>query len=180
MDDSRRQEIMRQLAHRQHQRKHAPQRAQQNDLAQIINDVDAWGKLEQLTGARALKRRCFGPQAARGFEPTPWVGVVIWCKGQGYYGFKELTLLGIWALPAHQTVRLIMGEKILPYAAPTYEAGAYHKIIQRHFDLYYQDDGHPPETPIFSVDYDSAQRLQIRAQLRDELNRWLKSVTHPQ
>jgi hypothetical protein len=139
-------------------------------LARILDDLDAWGAVE--TALKALPRlTSWGPKAVRGMTPAPWVGVVVWQRAAGYTGYKTLTIIGIWAQQDGEATRVIVGRKSLAFAAPFYEAEAYHKLIRNGFDLYYSDDGAPPAAPLRRYDalYAPDARLATRDVVRAAL-----------
>jgi hypothetical protein len=93
------------------------------------------------------------------------VGAVLWQRAPGYFGYKLLTLYGLWALhTAEGGVQVLAATRRLAYALDFYEADAYHKRIRREFTLYYNDNGHPPAEPAWSAEYSAGDRLALRAQ----------------
>jgi hypothetical protein len=168
-DDSRYAEIMRRLAARK-----AKQVAAQShdDLARILDALDAWGKVERMAKAKALRGRCWGPKDIRGLAPAAWVGVMGWHRAPGYHGYKTLTLWGVWAVAEAETPLVVVGAKHVAYSAPFYEAEAYHKLMRRGFSTYYTDDGSPPSPASrrLSIPYDPAARLALRDTVRDALS----------
>lgn len=144
------------------------------ELTQTLDSLNAWGALEDTQACKLLRHLCFGPKAFKGVLPAPWVGVLIWRRERGYYGYRTLHLLGVWALAESKGVRVVVGTKTLKYSAPFYDAEAYHALIQRGFETYYKDKGSPPpvESQRFCVLYDPAERLARREQLRRAVERW--------
>jgi hypothetical protein len=63
-----------------------------------------------------------------------------------------------------------IGVKRLSYSAPFYDAEAYHKLIRRNYDLYYQDDDTPPVDAL-SIPYQPELRLSLRETIATELAR---------
>lgn len=181
-NDRRYDEIMQRLAERRAREAEAPRRAAQQRLAGCLDDIDAWGKLETLKADKRIRRRCFGPASVGGLSPSPWVGVVAWCRGAGYYGYRRLTLVGIWAVEGETQPLLIVGTKTLTYSAPSYEADAYHRLIRKTFDIYYTDDGSPPPEAgrLWGGAYTPAQRLDLRKQVKTVLASWLDGLSADQ
>lgn len=174
--DQRYEAIMRRIAERRAQQEAAPKRELQDDLARILENVDAWGKLEAIRRNKRLRKVVYGPKIVQGLAPDAWVGIVLWRRGSGYHGYKQLQLVGVWAFEeAGQTV-LTVGTKWLAYSAPFYEAEAYHKLIRRSFDLYYEGDPTPPIDPLYRRIYEPEQRLTIREEIRAALEAWAASV----
>ncbi len=136
-------------------------------LAAILDGLDAWRAVETVL-AGLPRLLSWGPKAVSGIQPVPWVGVVIWARAPGYDGYRVLTVRGVWA-QASEAARVMVGVKRLHYRAPFYEAEAYHKLIRKNFDLYYGDDGSPPSQPALDVIYDEAERLALRAQVKEAL-----------
>ncbi|GEM_PF-614703 len=162
-----RQDILAQLAAYRRERQLAPLRDQQKTLARILDDLNAWGALEDLQARHFSKNLCWGPTALDGLSPLVWVGVMIWSRPSGYFGYKVLTLTGIWITAAPEDTsppQGIVGVRRLPFASPFYEAEAYHKLIRKGFNLYYQDDGSPPgETGRkLTFTYNPTHRLELR------------------
>ncbi len=144
-------------------RRRAKQLAPQQDvLARVLDDLNAFDTLE------ALKRRtklCYGPQVLRGAT----MGVVVWRRAPGYYGYKTLSLIGVWAVLREDQPYVVIGKKLLAFSPPFYDADAYAKLIRKNYDLYYHDDGSPPAKPVFAVHYDAETRLDLRATVAREL-----------
>ena len=143
--------------------------AQRDPLARILDDLNA---MDALGALRKRATLCYGPKAIKSAAP-PSMGVVIWQRPAGYYGYKTLTLIGVWAYWRDETALIAVGKKLLPFSAPFYDADAYHKLIRDHYDLYYHDDSTPPAKPAFSVRYDAEQRLDLRATIAHELAKCL-------
>lgn len=157
--------ILAQIAEIRQARATAPLRAAQNDLAVILDKLNALGALDEVRRARFSPSLSAGPKAVSGLMPVPWVGVVVWARPAGYYGYKTLTLLGVWAV-AETPPRLIVGAKRLAYAAPFFDAEAYHKLFRKGFETYYGDNvATPPEDNPVSFEYIEAERLKLRDML---------------
>jgi hypothetical protein len=143
----------------------APLRAAQAELATVLDGLNALDTLDSLRVNALSRLLSGGPVAVSGAAPAPWVGAVMWQRAPGYFGYKLLTLYGLWALqPAEGPVRVLAGTRRLAYALDFYEADAYHKRIRREFALYYNDDGHPPAEPAWSAQYRAEDRLALRGQ----------------
>lgn len=176
--EDRYQEIMRRMAERRAEQELAPARAKQTDLGHVLDGLDAVGKLEKLTIAGALMPRLNGPRTFTGFKPHTWVGVIGWRRGPGYYGYRVLQLIGVWAIQdAPGPPLVVVGTKRLRYNAPTYEAEAYHKLLRKTFEPYYDGDASPPpETSrLYVARYGSERRLELRDAVRDTLAGWTAS-----
>jgi hypothetical protein len=160
--------ILTQIAQIRREKAEAPKRAAQDELARILDGLNVWGILEALRAKRFSPNLCYGPKVIGGLTPVPYVGVVLWHRPAGYYGYKTLTLLGVWARYEGDNPALLVGVKRLSYSAPFYDAEAYHKLIRRSYDLYYQDDGAPPaDATVFP--YQPEQRLSLRDTIATEL-----------
>ena len=142
-------------------------RAQLDALARSLDGLNALDALDLLRAKRFSPNLSWGAKAFTGKQPTPWVGALIWHRPAGYFGYKTLTVIGVWAVAEAEGTRIIVGTKLLAFTAPFYEAEAYHKLIRDSFDLYYTDRGAPPEQNrwVFTTLYDPAQRLELRDQL---------------
>lgn len=173
--EARYREIMRRMAERRAEQATAPARAKQDDLAAVLDGLDALGKLEKLVSSRALRPRAYGPRSFNGLAPAPWVGVALWRTGSGYYGYRTLQLAGVWAVQDQPGPPLVLvGLKWLKYSAPTYEAEAFARLIRRVFDLYYEGDAGPPPASqrLYSARYAAARRLDMRDEIRQTLAGW--------
>lgn len=148
----------------------APKRAAQDELARILDGLNVWDALDELRTKRFSPNLCYGPKAIGGLAPVPYVGVVLWHRPAGYYGYKSLSLLGVWARQEGEYPAILVGVKRLPYTAPFYDAEAYHKLIRRSYDLYYQNDGAPPADAL-AISYQPDLRLSLRETIAAELAR---------
>ncbi|NDJ61784.1 MAG: hypothetical protein GYB67_11705 [Chloroflexi bacterium] len=163
--------IRQQIEALRRERRLAPLRAQQTALARILDDLNAVGALEVVRDTRFSPRLCHGPRGIDGLTPVPWVAAVIWHRPAGYFGYKTLTLLGVWAYHAADGAEappvLSVGAKQLSYSAPFFDPEAYHKLIRRGYDVYYRDDGAPPaEAKRCAVlTYTPDERLALREAL---------------
>jgi hypothetical protein len=153
-------------------------------LAKALDALNAFDALDTVRRKRYNTATCFGPApftspaAPTQVENLPrWIGVLIWRRAPGYYGYKTLTLTGVWAVespaPAESDaaakaddgpITIIVGERIIPYTSDFYVAEAYFKLIRTTFTDYYSDDGRPAEAaPICT--FDRARRLDQRTLL---------------
>jgi len=156
--DERYAEIMRRMQARKAKRAAA---TVQTGLAAVLDQLNAWDVLAQAAGRAPRGMSAWGPKTVKRADS---VRVVIWYKAGGYYGYKQLILLGAWSL---DKARLVVGVKMLPYAQQTYNPESYHKIIRKDYAAYYKDDGLPPVEPLLDFTYAAADRLAQRARLAE-------------
>jgi hypothetical protein len=149
-------------------------------LGQALDAVNAWGFLEDLVLRDPKAINCFGPGVFRGLLPVSWVGVCLWYRQRGYYHYRTLHLLGIWAVQAAE-IRLLVGTKALAYSQPVFNAEAYFFRIQREFRTFYADDGSPPPEAdcLYTSSYDPALRLATRQAIETALAGWLQAHDRP-
>ncbi len=146
-----------------------------DDLGRALDDVNAWGFLEDQQQASHRLISCFGPGVFRGYLPAAWAGVGIWYKQKGYYFYDTLGLLGIWALRAEgDSVDIIIGVRALTYTLPFFNPESYYRRIQTEFRTYYKDSGAPPAADQcrYRVRYDPTRRLEIRRDIEEALRAW--------
>lgn len=142
------------------QRRQAPV---QDSLSRALDALNAVGILEDLLALPLPGILCYGPRVCRGEN---WLGSLIWHRPHDYYGYKTLTLVGIWAQPKGDFTDILLGQRRLAFAVPGYNPESYHKIIRTRFDIYYNDDGRPPSEALYTMRYDSNARLDQRARLQ--------------
>ncbi len=157
----------------------APLRAAQAELAAVLDGLNALGALDSLKAGGLSRLLSGGPLAVSGAQLMPWVGAVIWQRAPGYFGYKTLTLYGLWARQAPEGAQILAGIRRLAYALDFYEADAYHKRIRREFALYYADDGRPPNEPSWSAAYRAEDRLALRAQAAEALAALMGQANRP-
>jgi len=164
-------DIRSEIARLRRQYAEAPQRAQQDALAQTLDALDTMGALEKLV-QRLSRHLSHGPRAVSGLEPIPWVGAVIWQRAPGYFGYRTLTLFGAWAQYAGEDIHVCTGLRHLAYSIDFYDGEAYIKLIRRDFSLYYGDDGRPPPVEAWSscFTYITQERLSQRDLLAKALS----------
>lgn len=172
-------DILKKIAERkpfgQAQREIAPQTPHDRVL-DMINAFDSLAELTQRSDERFL---CYGPKSLRG---SAWSGVVIWYHSKGYHGYRTLNLLGVWTTYRDNETVLSLGIRQLPYCAPVYDPGVYRVAIQSGFKLYYDDDGRPPDENdrlLYQAPYDEKKRLAHRQTLVDTLDSWSREVGAP-
>jgi hypothetical protein len=144
-------------------------------LAHILDELNAWGALEEAKEARLRRTLCFGPKALGGPKALArpsvataegWAGVMLWCRPRTYYSYKTLYLLGVWVYGENS---IFVGVKTLAYSAPYFNVESYMRQTQSDFRIYYPDDGRPPMDKPILAHYDPAQRLQLRRDVQREL-----------
>lgn len=169
-------EIMRQIAGRRPFGRRAPAEESVTPHGRALDAVNAYDSFARLTQVQYAKILCHGPKALQG---KAWAGVVVWYHQKGYHGYQELDLFGVWAHYAEQELLLTIGIRRLRYRAPIFDAGVYRVAIENGFQLYYEDDGHPPgaEDKIwYRSAFDSKARLVQRQALSENLMQWRRRV----
>lgn len=163
---------MRMIAARRKAEALAPLVARQEDLAKALDALNAYDALDDLRRKKFAHNTCFGPKPYYGGTPSAWVGVLIWKRSPGYYGYKTLTLYGVWARDLAGAedggiggIEIVTGSKVIPYTSEFYVAEAYFKLIRDGFDIYYSDDGRPPPHISAAFSFDRANRLELRQTL---------------
>ncbi len=136
----------------------------------LLDQINAYDALSAAKDHASLAR-CYGPKVCHG---PHWAGVVLWRPGQGYYGYQQLTLAGIWALLNGDESLLLAGKRYLAYQAAIYDPEAYHQLIKKQFNLYYDDAGQPPTTA--QASWVARYHPQERIALRDQLNSALRQL----
>ena len=163
--------ILRKIANRQAAAP-SPQTPQDRALA-ALNASDSLAALAKREYPRIL---CYGPQSIRA---AAWSGILIWHHQKGYYGYRQLHLLGIWAHYVNAELTLSAAIRPLDYQAPLYSPDAYHATIKRGFQLYYGDRGAPPaenDRLLYQAAYQASQRLHHRRELTRVLRDWQREA----
>jgi hypothetical protein len=174
-----RRDIARAIARRKRALETAPVRGAQVHLARLLDDVNAFGLLEQVQKHPPASLLCFGPKDIRGTRPAPYAAVIVWTRRPGYHHYKTINLLGIWALEG-DPVRLVMGMRTLTYQLPFYSPESYFHRIQHDFSTFYGRETHPPRASLlYDSDYERAQRLAARRALETALNEWRRLYSTP-
>ena len=139
-------------------------RVQLDPLARVLDGLNVLDALDSIRFKRFSPNLCWGAKAFSGMTPSPWVGAMIWHRPTGYFGYKTLTVIGVWAIAQDGGTIVTVGTKLLPFTAPFYEAETYHKLIRDSFDLYYTDRGSPPDESrrVFTAPYTPDARLTLR------------------
>ncbi|MBE2269258.1 MAG: hypothetical protein IAE80_13580 [Anaerolinea sp.] len=140
------------------------ERLRVDEMARILDGLNVMEALDTLRRTRFSPNLSWGARAFSGITPSAWVGVLIWDRPAGYFGYKTLRIIGVWAVAEGDRTNIIVGTKLLPFTAPFYEAEAYHKLIRDGFDLYYSDNGAPPDPArrVFTAPYAPDERLTLR------------------
>jgi hypothetical protein len=164
-------DILSEIARLRRQKAEAPLRAEQTALAHILDDLDVMGALETVRKQRFSLKLCHGPKPVYGLTPRVWIGAVLWHHPSGYFGYKTLTLLGVWAFNDEGSPMISVGIRHVPFAHPFFDPEPYHKLIQRDYSTYYRDDGSPPldDKQRFVTPYDPAERLTFRTEIQRQL-----------
>jgi hypothetical protein len=146
-----------------------------DDLARILDEVNAWGFLDDVKDSDPKTLNCFGPKDFRGFSPSAWVGVVLWAKARNYYSYRHLYLLGVWVYRVDETAQVVVGQKTLTYKLPFFDPEAFQFMIKKRFDLHYEGDASPPAEGerLYSTTYDAEQRITIRQEIQRALKAWV-------
>jgi len=148
------------------------QSAQGSPLDLILDYLNAYDTLDALAQGTYSTILCYGPQVMRG---DSWVGVLIWSHAKSYYGYRTLSLLGIWTQQIETDLQVVLGLRDLPYKAPVFSAEAYHSLIRRGFKTFYEDNGHPPQASdyvLYQVIYEQKNRLLMREAIQTHLKQW--------
>lgn len=116
----------------------------------------------------------YGPAS---FVGNNWAAALIWFRRKGYHEYKELTLLGVWAISKGDESELLIGTKKLHYTAPVFNPESYMQLIKRNFQTHYKDDASPPlqDDSATRIKYETARRLALRQELKDALIQCLRN-----
>ncbi|MCB9454014.1 MAG: hypothetical protein H6672_21480 [Anaerolineaceae bacterium] len=175
-DDTRYEAILRKIAAKKQEEALAPARAL---LVAVLDGLNAAGFLTKI-GRQVVGHSVYGPATFQGVLPGDsgvgqlWLAAIIWHKPQGYGQVETLGLLGIWALTTADGIEVRVGEKMLPFSAPVFNAESYYHHIRRRFDLYYDGDASPPGEAgtLYATAYTGVRRLTIRAEIQAALRAW--------
>lgn len=170
MNDDRYEEIMRRLQKRQQEAAAGPH---QDVLIAALDELNAFGFLEDYHWQHRSGIVCFGPKSFRGLGPPIWAGAALWCKSSNYYEHNTLELVGVWAISG-TPVTVAVGTKTLDFTAPYYSPEAVYHSLKRGFEVYYSGDASPPPESgwRYHTAYDPARRLDIRRELHAALEAW--------
>ncbi|MCY3834262.1 MAG: hypothetical protein OXG85_14715 [Chloroflexi bacterium] len=141
-----------------------------------LDMVNAFDTMAELAQGQYAKILCYGPQALQG---RAWSGAVIWYHKRGYHGYQTLSLFGLWAHYHDSRIVLSAGLRQLPYRAPVYDPGVYRVAIRNGFQLYYDDDGRPPDGDdrlLYRAPFELKERLKHRQALAEILTQWAAEV----
>jgi hypothetical protein len=148
--------------------------------ARALDALNALDALTEIGRAGGSPRLCGGARVYCSAAPVErasiWVGAVFWRRAAGYLGYKVLTVTGVWACRtasdgvsgvdalarADEAVEIVIGTKRLPFARPFFDPEPYHKLYERDYTLYYDDDGSPPAAGVYCARYDPEARLAQR------------------
>lgn len=168
--DARYEEILRKIAERKaREQAQSALTARRDALMRALDLLNVHDALEALGGVWQQRSRCYGPEVYSG---STWSGVLIWGFPRSYRGYRQLMLIGVWALHTEDGIQIVVGKRQLAFKPDFYEADAFYKLIKRGFDVYYADDGHPPaadEERLYDAPYDLAQRLEQRRAIAEVL-----------
>ncbi len=138
----------------------------------MLDGLNAWEAIDRCR-RHFPSGTCFGPGIySGGSGERAWVGVLIWRRAPGYYGYKTLTLYGVWGesrLEPDASIGIRVGARLIPYTSDFYTAEAWFTLMRERFDDYYDDDGHPPDDAPTVLIADSSERLAQRTALVEAL-----------
>ena len=169
-NEQRYEEILKKIAGRKHFASRARDDKPRKPHDFVLDQLNAYDSLAALAEREYVHILCHGPKTV---SATAWSAVLAWFHKKGYHGYKRLTLLGIWAHFAESEMVLSLGTRDLTYRAPIYDAGVYRVAIENGFQLYYGDNGHPPEENdrlLYRSLYSAKKRLIHRQALREILD----------
>lgn len=154
------------------------QPAPTNAQAKILAGLNALEMLEAHAAHYLHDVIWYGAASFAGGRGKPWAGALIWLREKGWHTqtYQHLTLFGVWAAASEAgSTQLLVGTKPLQYSAPIYTPEAYHQLIKRGFQTYYDDDGAPPDgrSSVRILAYEPAQRLALRDTLSDAVRAWM-------
>ncbi|MEL6152339.1 MAG: hypothetical protein AAFR56_22095, partial [Chloroflexota bacterium] len=147
MSEERYRQIMQQMARRKQQ---ATQQSTLAPLADVLNGLDAHTAVEAALKQVPAGFYAAGPRTikTRGGS-APAIGIVLWMRMGGFYGYRTLIVAGVWAQTTDNATQIVVGRKHLTYSAATYNPESYHKLIRRGYSTYYADDNTPPADGVY-------------------------------
>lgn len=180
-DDDQNQEryddILKRIANRKpFQSSQSDQKKPKSSYDMILDYVNAFDTLSRIPMKKYDSILCYGPQVIR---KVSWSGVVVWYRQKGYHGYRTLYVLGVWSHTIDTDIILTIGIRALPYKQEIYTAEGYHASIRKEFQIFYEDDGHPPteqDTILFQQVYEQKERLTLRQTLEATLKQWQSDI----
>ncbi len=140
----------------------------QRELSAVLDGLNAWGALEACQQNANGTPHLHGPKSVWRGGAVPTCAALLWHKGVGFFGYKTLTLLGVWCTQSADGVTITVGSKTLAYSAATYNPESYHRLLRKDYSIYYTDDNTPPADGAQFV-YIAEERLSQRTALVQQL-----------
>lgn len=148
------------------------QQAKTRDLLRVLDNLDTHHTLERCRDRLADTLLTHGPLTITQ-QGVPCC--VVWARQRGYYGYKTLWLVGIWAIPETPHPWVVVGTSALTFSAALYNPESYHKIIRKDFRSYYQTASPLPDNELFRAAYQPEARLDLRQAIRSTVREWTPS-----
>jgi hypothetical protein len=145
-------------------------------LETTLDQLNVYDQLEEFRMNRPEDWVCYAPTP---FSGRGWSGVLVWCHRKGYYGYRQIIIFGIWVCWQDENLQIIADHRQRDYSAAVYNPESFHRLIRKSFELYYNDDGRPPQLSTsadLKVTYSSTDRLAIRQQLRALIQQWQQDL----
>lgn len=139
-----------------------------NEQAIILAGLNIMQVLEDNANKYLKSLLHYGPAS---FVGKDWASVLVWYRRRGYRNYEDLTLFGVWAYKADDTIQLAIASKPLKYSASVYNAESYNSVIKQSFKAYYGDDASLPDASniTFETEFDITRRLALRRELADKI-----------
>jgi hypothetical protein len=155
-----------------------PVRQEQTALSRALDNLNAFGLLDEVQRRPPNSFLCFGPKDVSGGQNPAWSGSVVWFRRTNYHSYETLLLLGIWATGDLAAPQIIAGTRTLMYNGQPYNPEAYFHHLQRDFQSYYDGSPSPASSSarIYERIYMPSVRLEMRQQLEQAIIQWREGL----
>lgn len=144
---------------------------------QVLDEVGAIYLLETHLQGAIRGWYGYGPKVIQ--HDPDWIAAVAWWRRRSFHSYESIKLLGIWSLqrePDSPAYELILGERNWAYKGMFHNPESLHMQLKKDYRIYYVGEDSPPKQPLLRIIYAARQRLNIRLQLADAIQRWAEGM----
>lgn len=144
----------------------------------VLDEVGAFYLLETYLHGAIRGWYGYGPKVIQ--HDPEWIAALAWWRRRSFHSYESIKLLGIWSLQLKQdgsAYELILGERNWAYKGMFHNPESLHMQLKKDYRIYYVGEDSPPKQSLVRITYVASQRLNIRLQLADAIQRWAEGMT---